>query len=101
MADPTPSNLTTAVNNMVTAYNDAAGRANPDFFELYDVSIGGKTLTPGLYKWTNTVLIPTSITISGSAEGVWIFQIAENLTLSSAVEITLSGGAQAKIFSGR
>lgn len=96
MADPTPSNLTTAVDNMVTAYNDAAGRPNPDFFELYDGNIGGKTLTSGLYKWTNTVLIPTSITISGSAEDVWIFQIAENLTLSSAVNITLSGGAQAK-----
>jgi len=96
MADPTPSNLTTAVNNMVTAYNDAAGRSNPDFFELYDGNIGGKTLTPGLYKWTNTVLIPASITISGSAEDVWIFQIAENLTLSSAVEITLSGGAKSE-----
>lgn len=96
MADPTPSNLTTAVDNMVTAYNDAAGRANPDFFELYDGNIGGKTLTSGLYKWTNTVLIPTDITISGSAEDVWIFQIAENLTLSSAVNITLSGGALAE-----
>ncbi len=29
---PTPSNLTTAVNNMMTAYTDAAGRA-PDFTE--------------------------------------------------------------------
>ena len=26
MADPTPINLTTAVENMITAYNDAAGR---------------------------------------------------------------------------
>lgn len=96
MADPTPSNLTTAVENMITAYNDAAGRSNPDFFELYDGNIGGKTLTSGLYKWTNTVLIPSDITISGSAEDVWIFQIAENLTLSSAVNITLSGGALAE-----
>lgn len=96
MADPTPSNLTTAVENMITAYNDAAGRVNPDFFELYDGNIGGKTLTSGLYKWTNTVLIPTDITISGTAEDVWIFQIAENLTLSSAVNITLSGGALAE-----
>ena len=31
MADPTPINMTTAVNNMVTAYNDAAGRPSPDF----------------------------------------------------------------------
>lgn len=96
MADPTPSNLTTAVENMITAYDDAAGRPNPDFFELYTGNIGGKTLTPGLYKWTNTVLAPTDVTISGGPDDVWIFQIAENMTFSSNVQITLSGGAQAK-----
>lgn len=96
MADPTPSNLTTAVENMITAYNDAAGRVNPDFVELYTGDIGGKTLTPGLYKWSNTVLAPTSVTISGGAEDVWIFQISENLTVSTDVQITLTGGAQAK-----
>lgn len=95
-ASPTPSNLTTAVENMETAYNDAAGRANPDFFELYDGNIGGKTLSAGLYKWTNTVLLPTSITLTGDANDVWIFQISENLTLSSDVEIILSGGAVAE-----
>ncbi len=96
MADPTPINLTTAVNNMITAYNDAAGRPSPDFVELGTGNIGGKTLTPGLYKWTNTVTMPSSITISGGASDVWIFQIAGNLTMSSAVNITLVGGAQAK-----
>lgn len=96
MTDPTPSNLTTAVNDMTTAYNDAAGRPTPDFVELYTGEIGGKTLTPGLYKWSNTVLIASDVTISGAADDVWIFQIAENLTMSSGVNITLSGGAQAK-----
>ena len=81
---------------MITAYNDAAGRTSPDFFELYTGNIGGKTLTPGIYKWTNTVLIPSDVTISGSATDVWIFQIAGNLTMSSAKRITLSGGAMAK-----
>jgi hypothetical protein len=96
MVSPTPINLTTAVNNMITAYNDAAGRTSPDFVELYTGIIGGKTLTPGLYKWTNTVTIPSDVTISGSATDVWIFQIAGNLTMSSAKNITLSGGAMAK-----
>jgi hypothetical protein len=96
MASPTSSNLTTAVNNMNTAYNDAAGRPSPDFSELGTGNIGGRTLTPGLYKWSSAVTIPTNITISGGATDVWIFQIAGNLTQSSAVNITLSGGAQAK-----
>jgi len=94
MADPTPGNLTTAVDNMNTAYNDAAGRPSPDFFELSTGNIGGRTLTPGVYKWTNTVTVPTSVVISGGPTDVWIFQIAENLTVSPATTMTLSGGAK-------
>jgi hypothetical protein len=81
---------------MITAYNDAAGRPSPDFSELGTGNIGGKTLAPGLYKWTSTVTLPSDVTISGSASDVWIFQIAGDLTVSSAVNVTLSGGAQAK-----
>lgn len=96
MTDPTPSNLTAAIGDMETAFNDAAGRTSPDFVELYTGDIGGKTLTPGLYKWSNTVLIPTDVVFSGSPDEVWIMQIAEDLTMSSAVNITLTDGAQAK-----
>lgn len=95
MADPTPVNLTTAVENMITAYNDAAGRPSPDFLELGTGNIGGRTLTAGLYKWTNTVTIPSDLTISGSATDVWIFQIAGDLSVSSAINVILSGEAQA------
>lgn len=96
MVAPTPINLTTAVNNMITAYNDAAGRSFPDFSELGTGNIGGKTLIPGLYKWTNTVLLTSDVTISGNATDIWIFQIAGDLTMSPAVKITLNGGALAK-----
>jgi hypothetical protein len=96
MADPTPINLTTAVNNMITAYNDAAGRPSPDFSELGTGNIGGKTLSPGLYKWTSTVTLPSDVTITGNATDVWIFQISGDLTMSSSVNIILTGGALAK-----
>lgn len=94
MVAPTSSNLTTAVNNMITAYNDAAGRLLPDFTELGSGNIGGKTLVPGLYKWTSTVTAPTNFVISGSSTDVWIFQISGDLTVSSGVNITLGGGAK-------
>lgn len=90
------SKLTTAVKNMQTAYTDAAGRSNPNFLNLGAGNIGGKTLTAGLYKFTTAVTIPTNITISGSSTDVWIFQVAGTLNMSSAVRITLAGGAQAK-----
>jgi len=96
MAVPTPANMTTTINNMVTAYNDAAGRLKPDFLELNTGNIGGKTLIPGLYKWTSGVTVPTNVTIAGGANDVWIFQISGNFTMSSAVQVILSGGAQAK-----
>jgi len=96
MAAPTPINMTTAVNNMVTAYNDAAGRPLPDFSELGTGNIGGKTLVPGLYKWTSGVTMPSDVTITGGPNDVWIFQISGNLSMSSAVKIILLGGAQAK-----
>ena len=90
------SMLTTGVLNMQTAYTDAAGRSNPKFLNLGAGNIGGKTLTAGLYKFTTAVVIPTNVTISGSSTDVWIFQVAGTLNMSSAVRITLAGGAQAK-----
>ena len=90
------SMLTTAISDMQTAYTEAAGRNNPDFVNLGAGDIGGKTLTPGLYKFTSAVIIPTDVVISGGPDDIWIFQVAGTLTMSSAVRFTLAGGAQAK-----
>lgn len=95
-AVPTPSNLTTAVSNMEGAYTDAAGRPTPDFLELGTGNIGGKTLAPGLYKWTSTITVPTDVTIAGGANDVWIFQTSGDLITSAATRVTLAGGALAK-----
>lgn len=95
-AVPTPSNLTTAIAAMETAYTDAAGRTTPDFTELGTGTIGGLTLEPGLYKWSSSVTIPTDVTLSGGADDTWIFQISGDLTLSAAKKVILAGGARAK-----
>ncbi|HLF52931.1 ice-binding protein [Flavobacterium sp.] len=88
--------LTSAVGDMQTAYTDLAGRINPDFVNLGAGDIGGQTLTPGLYKWTSALLIPTDISISGGPDDIWIFQVDGTLDMSSGVNITLTNGAQAK-----
>ena len=92
---PTPSNLTTAIGDMQTAFTDAAGRA-PSVTELGAGNIGGMTIAPGVYKWGTGLLIPTDVTLSGTATDVWIFQIAQDLTMGSATKIVLAGGALAK-----
>ena len=94
-APPTPANLTTAIGDMQTAFTDAAGRA-PDVTELGAGNIGGMTLAPGVYKWGTGLLVPTNVTLTGSSTAVWIFEIAQNLTVSSGAQIVLDGGALPK-----
>ncbi len=91
-----PTSMTTAISDMEIAYTDAAGRTLPDFTELGAGEIGGLTLVPGLYKWGTDVLLSTDVTLSGGANDVWIFQIAQNLTVANGQQVILAGGAQAK-----
>ena len=91
-ANPTPANLTTAVLDMQTAFTDAAGRPLPDFTELGAGNISGMNLAPGLYKWGTAVTIPVALTLTGGVNDIFIFQIAQNLTVANGAIITLAGG---------
>ena len=94
--DPTPTKMTTAIGDMETAYTNAAGRTLPDHTELYTGDLSGKTLTHGLYKWGTGVQVSSGeVTISGTATDIWIFQIAQDLTLNNGAIVTLGGSAQA------
>ena len=95
-AVPSPTNLTSAILSMQTAYTDAAGRTHPDFLNLGSGELGGKTLTPGLYTWGTGVTISNDVTIAGGATDVWIFQVAQALDVSTGKRVILSGEAQAK-----
>jgi hypothetical protein len=94
-AAPTPSQLTTAVSDMQTAFTDANGRVNPNFTNLASGALGGLILAPGLYKWSSSVNAATGFTISGSSTDTWIFQIAGTFGLATGVQVTLLGGALA------
>ncbi len=90
----TPTTLTVAIDNMHTAYVDAASRtADAASTNLGDGTIGGRTFAPGLYKWGTSVSIPTDITLAGGANGTWIFQITGDLEMAAAARMVLSGGA--------
>jgi len=87
----TPAYLTTAVDDMMIAYNDGMGRSN-DYTELHTGDLSGKTLTSGVYMWSNEVLINLDLVLSGNENSVFIFKIAGTLSVSANTKITLTGG---------
>jgi hypothetical protein len=92
-AEPTPVNLTAAVADMLLASSAAARRA-PDVTELGAGDIGGMTLPPAVYRWGTGLLVPTDLTLTGSATDVWVFQIAQDLNVANGVQVILAGGAR-------
>ncbi|MDB5144030.1 MAG: cell wall/surface repeat protein [Mucilaginibacter sp.] len=95
---PTPAKMTTAVNDMQTAFTTANGLVTPaPIVDLYAGDISGRILPPGLYKWGTGVLISNAgVTLTGGPNDTWVFQIAQDLTVNNGAIVTLLGGAQAK-----
>jgi hypothetical protein len=92
----TRSLLLAAMVDVQAAQADGAGRLNPDAINLGVGEIGGRVIVPGLYKFTGDVTITTDVTLSGSANNVWIFQVAGSVSETAAIQVRLTGGAQAK-----
>jgi hypothetical protein len=98
----TPSDLTTAVGNMETAYTAASGMAVaggglaggvPGAACPGSGNFGSVTFKAGVFKCAVNVTIPTSMTLSGSATDVFVFEITGKLTQSAATQVILTGGA--------
>ncbi|HXM22397.1 MAG TPA: Ig-like domain-containing protein [Terriglobales bacterium] len=85
----------TAQGDLTTAYNYAAAAAGG---AILPADIGGETLAPGVYKTTSaqpSLGITGNLTLSGNANGVWIFQIVSTLTTAAGnSQVILAGGAQ-------
>ena len=81
--------------DLTAAYNDAAGRTCTDIVTIAG-NIGGRTLTPGLYKSTSSLAISSGdVTFDalGNANAVFIIQIASAFTTTSGRKVILAGGA--------
>ncbi len=82
---------------LTTAYNNAMGRTNCAVSVAGN--IGGRTLGPGLYKSTSSLMISSgdlTLTAHGHSGAVFIFQITPKFTTSSGRPGIRAGGAQAK-----
>lgn len=87
-----------AVSDMEAAFTFANGLSVAPINELGGGNLNAATapLAPGLYKWSSNVSITTEITLSGTANDRWVFQIAGNLTVNNDAKIKLLGGADPK-----
>lgn len=91
--------LVQAQNDLVTAYNDAAGRTPGVSYGAIDNTFGGKTLTTGVYAFGHaaTANLTGTLTLDGGgdANSVFIFQASSDLITASSSVIALTNGAQA------
>jgi len=96
----TPALLNQAKLDLVAAYLFAEGATTPAPATVSGDQ-GGKTLAPGIYKSTSTLLIQNgnlTLDAQGNPNATWIFQVASAFTTIGGAggSIILTGGAQAK-----
>jgi LPXTG-motif cell wall-anchored protein len=84
----------TAQEDLVTAYNDAAGRA---LTATVSADLGGQTLLTGTYNSASSLGLTGTLTLDaeGDSNAVWVFQAGSTLTTASSSSVSLVNGAQA------
>lgn len=82
-----------AYTSAYTSFQNAMTNADSQLAEYTLSTLGGDTLTPGVYNFNNAVTIGSSITLDGN--GIYIFQVGGALTTAASTQIRLQGGAQA------
>ncbi|MFW7415340.1 ice-binding family protein [Demequina sp. SO4-18] len=96
------------VNGTVHQTDAEATQAQSDALVGYDTAaslsptqtgvgeLAGLSLTPGVYTGGELALSGNgTLTLAGSADSVWVFQAASTLTVGSASQIVITGGASA------
>lgn len=83
-----------AQEDLVTAYNDAAGRA---LTGTISADLGGQTLVTGTYNSASSLGLTGTLTLDaqGDPSAVWVFQAGSTLTTASSSSVSLINGAQA------
>ena len=84
-----------AKDDLVTAYNDAAGRGPAT---TVATELGGQILTGGVYNaasGTFEITGPLTLDAQGDPNAVFVFQMASTLVTASASTVNLVNGAQA------
>jgi hypothetical protein len=90
--------LSNAKVDMVTAYSKAVSlTADADKINMLEESLNGKVLKGGgVYRFEKGLVLSSDLTLDGTEEDVWVFQIPAHLTISSGVQVKLANGAKAR-----
>jgi Ice-binding-like len=96
-----PALLTTAKNDLTTAFGTAAGQSPTSTFVAGDNQLGGQTLVPGVYAFGHaataniTAASPLTLNGQGDPNAVFVFQASSDLVTASSSVVQLINGAQA------
>ena len=109
--DTSSSDVNEAIEDMMLAYDDATFQNGAD--STFQVGIErseqneldstshknehfqGNVLTPGVHEWDENLNLDSDVTLSGSADDVWLFKISKDLIIDENVVFTLTDGASA------
>jgi hypothetical protein len=82
-----------AKNDLVTAYNNAAGQGPTSPIAA---DLGGQTLTPGVYNSASSIGLTGALTLNagGDPNAVFVFQAGSALTTASGSQVNLINGAR-------
>lgn len=83
---------------LVTAYDNAVGQVPPvtTYPAIHD--LGGETLTAGIYKDPSSFGITGTLTLSGDADSIFVFQAGSTLITASNSKIVLNGVDPCNVF---
>lgn len=87
--------------DLVTAYDDLAGRPCPPDHDLTGMDLGGLVLTPGVYCFSSNAQLTGALTLDaqGSSDSLFIFQIGSTLITAPASSVSfINGGLDDGVF---
>jgi|CZKU01.1.fsa_nt_gi hypothetical protein len=83
-----------AQSDTTTAYNTLAGETPTE--DLTGQDLGGKTLTPGVYRFSSSAQLTGALTLDaqGDPKATFVFQIGSTLTTASNASVLVLNGAR-------
>lgn len=95
--DTASADVTEALKDMMSAHADAAMLNGDDVTTHNTKSFHHEpVLAPGVHEWNDSLQVTSDVTLSGSADDVWIFKTSNTLTINENTVFTLSDGARAE-----